>query len=222
MASNQASKFDKFIKVTIYLGIFSVWGALIFYRINFKGDLSSESQEWSNFGSFYGGLLGPLLSFITIIVLLRTLKNQELDLKLKQEEATFFKMVDFLIRTVDNMEIRWRGLGQPAEQRNGNAAFNFIVRELSSELNILFKLNKLTDEELKRIFHSYYKNYRTSLGSFFRLIENILIFIDRSSLDDEAKLQYISILKSILTPRQPPYFGQNPSKGSGRDLVFIV
>lgn len=195
---NQISKFDKFLKAVIFFSVFLVWGAVVFYRINFNGDLSSSSEEWAHFGDFYGGLLGPLLSFLSILILLWTLKNQENDLKVKQDEGTFFKMLDFLNRTIDNVEIRFRSGSLKSEARNGNSAINFIVRNLVDELDDLLEHDKLNKNELTKIFQEICKQYRSSLGSFFRLTENILIFIDQSSFDFKVKLQYVSILKSML------------------------
>lgn len=50
-----------------------------FYLSVFNLGLSHKSDSWSDFGSFFGGLIGPSISFITLIALLRTI-----DLQLEQ------------------------------------------------------------------------------------------------------------------------------------------
>lgn len=51
-------------------------GALLFYRQMFDGYFSSESADWSNFGSYIGGLLGPAISFVTLLAVLKTVYLQ--------------------------------------------------------------------------------------------------------------------------------------------------
>ncbi|WP_434771827.1 hypothetical protein [Pseudomonas entomophila] len=57
------------------------------YRSKFGGDLSSVSGDWSNFGGYMGGLLGPVVSFFTLLAVLRTVHLQK-DL-LQAQKAEF-------------------------------------------------------------------------------------------------------------------------------------
>jgi hypothetical protein len=50
-----------------------------FYLSVFNIGLSHKSDSWSDFGSFFGGLIGPGISLITLVALLRTI-----DLQLEQ------------------------------------------------------------------------------------------------------------------------------------------
>lgn len=46
------------------------------YMNTFNGGLSSQSGDWSALGSFFGGVFGPIVSVVTLIALLKTLKLQ--------------------------------------------------------------------------------------------------------------------------------------------------
>ena len=46
------------------------------YVHTFNGGLSSQSGDWSAMGSFFGGVFGPIVSVVTLIALLKTLKLQ--------------------------------------------------------------------------------------------------------------------------------------------------
>ena len=46
------------------------------YVKTFNGGLSSQSNDWSALGSFFGGVFGPAISIVTLIALLKTLKLQ--------------------------------------------------------------------------------------------------------------------------------------------------
>lgn len=50
--------------------------AIWVYRLKFGGALSNNSSDWSNFGSYMGGIFGPLVSFITLLAVLKTVYLQ--------------------------------------------------------------------------------------------------------------------------------------------------
>ncbi|WP_458723764.1 hypothetical protein [Pseudomonas brenneri] len=54
--------------------LFIVWGV---YYYAFGGDLSSEQGVWGTFGDYTGGILNPLLNFITIYLLIKSFSSQE-------------------------------------------------------------------------------------------------------------------------------------------------
>ncbi len=60
--------------------------------------ISSKTDDWSNFGSYLGGVTGPLLSFISVILVLRTIsltqKNHEEQIKLIIQDQTYAKFND--------------------------------------------------------------------------------------------------------------------------------
>jgi len=70
-----------------------------FWIISFYDNpVSKKTGDWSNFGSYLGGVTGPLLSFISIILVLRTIaltqKNHEEQIKLIVQEQTYKKFND--------------------------------------------------------------------------------------------------------------------------------
>ncbi|ROL64578.1 hypothetical protein BHU25_22115 [Pseudomonas vranovensis] len=50
--------------------------AVLFYRYQFDGALAAKSEEWSNFGSYMGGVVGPLVSLVTLFAVLKTVYMQ--------------------------------------------------------------------------------------------------------------------------------------------------
>lgn len=78
-----------------------------FYLVN-GYRISDESAVWSSFGDYFGGVLGPLLSFLSIVLLIKSLtlqneanqtlkvelKNSEKTEKLRSFEALFFNMIE--------------------------------------------------------------------------------------------------------------------------------
>lgn len=73
--------------------------------------VSTKTGDWSNFGSYLGGVTGPLLSFISIILVLRTIsltqKNHEEQIKLIIQEQTYTKFNDLCKYLESEVERSW-------------------------------------------------------------------------------------------------------------------
>lgn len=96
----------------IFLALLFIVSAFCSYYFYFGFYLSLEAAKdpssWSDFGGFFGGILGPLLNFITIVLLIKSLRIQTSSVTdLKEEvkrnkksdkvnkfETTFFNMID--------------------------------------------------------------------------------------------------------------------------------
>jgi uncharacterized membrane protein len=62
--------------ITIVLGvlaIISIFIVLVPYLITFHGPLSENVQDWASFGSYAGGLLGPILTSISVFLIVITI-----------------------------------------------------------------------------------------------------------------------------------------------------
>jgi hypothetical protein len=58
-------------KQPLYVLIIPLFLVLGLYFKNFHGNLSHISSDWSNFGNFFQGMTGPLLGFITVILMIK-------------------------------------------------------------------------------------------------------------------------------------------------------
>ncbi len=55
--------------------------------------ISNDVEKWGVFGDFVGGTLNPLLSFLALIILLRTFSMQRKELSLQRTELKKTKML---------------------------------------------------------------------------------------------------------------------------------
>ncbi|MDM9555580.1 hypothetical protein QU926_18320 [Pseudomonas asiatica] len=60
--------------------------AFAVYRQAFSAGLSHAPDNWSAFGGFIGGLFGPLISFLTLLAILKTIDLQKQLLKTQRSE----------------------------------------------------------------------------------------------------------------------------------------
>ena len=58
--------------------------------------ISDELQDWNNFGGYVGGTLGPLLSFLSVVLLIKTLELQRKSSKSLEDEIERTKQQDKL------------------------------------------------------------------------------------------------------------------------------
>ncbi|MEW5543558.1 hypothetical protein [Pseudomonas soli] len=87
-SSNKISGFWAFIVfVAVCCGALTV----LVYRIKFNGGLSSMSADWSSFGSYVGGVLGPIVSFLTLLAVIKTVALQR---ELLDSQRTEFAKMD--------------------------------------------------------------------------------------------------------------------------------
>ncbi|GAA6152824.1 hypothetical protein [Pseudoteredinibacter isoporae] len=86
-------------------------------------ELSDKTEDWAQLGDYFGGILNPVLSFISIVLLIRSLSLQnDANLSLRAElksservekvrifESMFFNMIDFQKKTFDCFKVRAKG-----------------------------------------------------------------------------------------------------------------
>ncbi|CAI8749666.1 hypothetical protein [Pseudomonas sp. IT-P260] len=71
------SQFDFLVNVGLAI-IFVLLGSLLYFYFNvFDGGVSKKPDSWSAFGSFFGGVFGPVISLVTLFALLRTIQLQK-------------------------------------------------------------------------------------------------------------------------------------------------
>lgn len=78
-------------------------GAYVWFG-GFSHSFSSNSADWANFGNYFGGVAGPLLTFITIIALAITILIQRNQLENERRKSLLdqhLRLLDALYRDVE-------------------------------------------------------------------------------------------------------------------------
>ncbi|ENP7579027.1 hypothetical protein NB595_02325 [Vibrio alginolyticus] len=86
----------------------------VVYRVNFSGDFSPSHIRWAEFGSFFGGVLGPILVFFSLLFLSRQLELQRLEIKRSSEESELRYREDYISRNLNLLQIQ---LGEPVNEK---------------------------------------------------------------------------------------------------------
>ena len=104
---NHLKVFKSFFSLWFMLMLMACAGvcvAFYIYRDQFGGGYSSEPDNWSAFGSYMGGVLGPLVSLLTLIAVIRTVYLQRELLDAQREEALALKVAaaqDTSVRAIE-------------------------------------------------------------------------------------------------------------------------
>ncbi|WP_332773339.1 hypothetical protein [Pseudomonas sp. ESBL1] len=132
-----------------------VYLAFSIYREQFDGGYSPEPGDWSAFGSYMGGVLGPLVSLLTLIAVIRTVylqrellgaqREEALALKVAAAQDTSVKAIEMLISMQDKdydryLELAFKFLEEHRDVLEGGPD---VDAELKERKNI--KLRSLLD-----------------------------------------------------------------------------
>jgi uncharacterized membrane protein len=68
----------RYLIIILIAGLVIIFSTSIAFYLNVGKDaaISNASNDWANFGSYYGGVTSSLLSFISIILIIITIQNQ--------------------------------------------------------------------------------------------------------------------------------------------------
>ena len=165
---------DKTLKILISIFVFTLITTVMIYRTKFSGDLSAKSNVWSDFGSFFGGVFGPLVSFLSLVAILKTIQIQKEILSTQRRE--FEKLI---AAQNDTTAIQHNHLLAAEAQVKNEKIANFIttnIKMLEQQINLEQSIIKRCNESLAQ------------------LKELALNGADTSQLDEPSKL-FISKIK---------------------------
>ncbi len=174
-----------------------------------------EKGDVGAWGDFFGGVLNPILTFLTFMGLLITIIVQQSELKESRKE--FKRTADALSEQSENLR----------QQKFENTFFNMIsfLNECGKNLNVIDKENNITGRAVFVYYHkkllekiveaeslhrdnevnkrvergvlSFSQYYDHEVGHYFNQIKNLLRFIDSNG--QENKNFFSNMLSSQLT-----------------------
>lgn len=123
----------------VTLAFTALFVALYVYRQNFGGVFSPLASDWSAFGGYMGGVLGPLVSFLTLLAVLKTvyLQRELLD----AQKAEFSRMYDLQAKTFESQN----------EQLKLAEADSRVSRVQSYQATQIKLIEMLIDQQLKLV-----------------------------------------------------------------------
>lgn len=170
-----------------------------FYFFNFHHQLSDDNAKWGTFGDFVGGTLNPILSFLALVIVLKTYLSQQEELqatrkilkeqtetqKKQQFESTFFELLKMHNETLNKLQN-----SSNLERIVGNVLDLDGIHHLHLPKKVisisgLWKYLPLAKKELEKTY-SYQHYFRT----LYQLLEFIAVHSD-NGIDSELNVNDI-------------------------------
>lgn len=181
---------------------------LLVFAINLFSIPKSSFGEW---GDFFGGVLNPILTFMTFMGLLITiviqqtelresrvelkrsadaLSEQSLSLKRQNFEATFFQMLSVHTGIVGAIDL----INDSGTVTRGRDCFSVFYTRLNKTYRENQKKSAANHPDVEVLRHSYKKfwsRHQAELGHYFRYLYNVIRFIKESNFVDGPYLRLV-------------------------------
>lgn len=200
----------RFLMIVLVFALFSL---LAYFYNNAKGHISSSitsdgtikySEEMSIYGTlgdYFGGIVNPVLGFITFTALLFTvhLQLQQLaESKKTTFENSFHKLLDLHNTIISDLSY---------SEGNKRSSFTYFIDEklIFDESDVLYAMQRTKNggayllSRAKKVYRNFNRKENAYFGHYFRSLYRILKTIDKSNLNEEEKQSYARILRAQLS-----------------------
>lgn len=124
----------------------AIFISVIFNKAYFHFGEELDTDLAANFGDFVGGFIGTLFGFLSVIVLAYSILKQTYETRRNNIRNSFFKMIDYHYRNVEQIELSKPGIPKMQERgRRGFIAYKIQIKRL---LQAVCKINDENDLEL--------------------------------------------------------------------------
>ncbi|PYB80771.1 hypothetical protein DMX03_25110 [Pseudomonas koreensis] len=181
------------LQVMIGLVALSGFVMLIKYLTTFGVQTSPSQEVWGQFGDFFGGILNPLLSSLTLAAVLVTMRLQSKELKVAQEENKranehLEKQANY-IRTQNFESVFFRLLDVYMNSRAdvcigtkvGKEAFDILVNNSAPCFRILSdesSVEALGEYSLEKFSKDFRKRVGDTLNVYCRGMYQVIKYVD--------------------------------------------
>jgi len=230
----------------VFLG--AVWSI---YYSQFGGELSKDPGDWGTFGDYTGGIINPLLNFITIYLLIKSLTFQEkqvsaarLDAEEARNEAKVSRKNEILRSYESSLlvfaqialdEFKEFSLKSPSgDTFKGGAAVSYLQEGLLNTQRSKEAFEKLVNIIDERNHEAIYSMVR-SFAALFKLTidlcpeEDRHRYVEMISLTIPTKAQYLLFMMEAYSswrilehPRALGFFEREASKETVENMRTLI
>lgn len=204
-------------KALYRLFLIAATAVLLVLFVNLFSIGKSSFGEW---GDFFGGVLNPILTFLTFMGLLITIVIQQTELKesrkefkrsadalddqsksLKKQnfESTFFQMLSLHNDIVNSVDLVEKESGNITKGRDCFRVFYTRLARLYRETKNKGK-GKYPPESIAQVSYTlFWKDHQAELGHYFRYLYNLIKFVDESEFSEGL---YIKLIRAQLSDQE--------------------
>ncbi|ADD69574.1 conserved hypothetical protein [Denitrovibrio acetiphilus DSM 12809] len=133
---------NRYVIAAIISTVIVVLSYIYHFYYLLKYSLSNDTAAWAQFSDYVGGLLNPVLSFIALVLLIKSLtlqneankslkeelRNNEQTEKLRMFETQFFNMLNSQSMALDSFKIEVKENGDNVIKKGVEAICHFAVQ----------------------------------------------------------------------------------------------
>lgn len=222
---------NKLLLAEWFMGISFVCSVFLFcvHQPWFVWENTIDTSKWGTFGDFIGGILGTVCAYISLRLLVKNLKEQEIsnrylkDSNDRSSEVFELQLVHEDISTLLESYNRTINTYKVIDGLVGQEAIKNIATDLLSRYNEVND-DAIEDriEEARKLFDAKYIIYRDSMSVHFRLLYQIFQIIWLSDLKGEKKAMLSKMLRSQFTEHELLLLRYNCLTSNGEKMQFYV
>jgi hypothetical protein len=201
---------DKTSRNLFKLFQFALYAIIIVFIINL---FSIGKSGYGEFGDFFGGVLNPILTFLTFMGLLITIILQQSELKQSRKEFKgqkeslenqefdnkFFQMLNLFNMVINNLEYKLTH----KDNLKGKQVFPKLKELLKDKIKPkTYKLQIDEYEHFKIEFNNFNNNYDVSFKYYFINLYQILKYVDKNSINKREAKEYTNIIRAQLSKNE--------------------
>ena len=211
-----------FVIVSILLLVAAI-SIVLFDREIFNWFTKLDLPKAALLGSYFGGFIGVFWAAAGSLLIFLNLYEQKQQFNKNQFDSSFFNLMNFYYKTLEEItgnkvyfspgEGEYRGrrylryahddlkiglqrlLKQIGISKQHRELYNFIVSNGAQNLAFKEELKKFVNEE----YSIFYDTRKAQLGHYFRLIFNIIKYIDESKMSFNDKCKYVNIIQALMS-----------------------
>lgn len=134
MKNNKKDPLELVLYFSIFGLLLGLFVAVYFYKSTFSGAISSVSADWSALGSFFGGVFAPVVSFVTLVAIIVTIRLQKKFLETQVTE--FSKLHELQVKTLNSQEEQLSSAKSSYEHEKVNSYKQTILSVIAQQIDL--------------------------------------------------------------------------------------
>ena len=222
-------------------GVFIIVSCVIFkwnHTIQvFDSEFSADTNLLGTYGDFIGGVLGTIFTLLSVLLVIKTFKEQQKvsnqnseQLEIQRFNDLFFELLKLYQSEVNEL------CGQGKNVSKANNKETIEVEEIEYSNKDFFDMEKKYIQDNYRNRKSYEGNREnavnyymlffiensTKMGAYFRTLYRIYDLIDSSSINEKIKKNYLKIMRAQLTESELFFVRYNAMTYYGYNFIYYI
>ena len=215
----------------------ALFAIVVVFVVNLFSLGKSSFGEW---GDFFGGVLNPILTFLTFMGLLITIVIQQSELKESRKEFkrsadalveqstnmkkqnfenTLFQMLTLHNNIVNAIDLTNKDDGTTVKGRDCFRVFYTRLARFYRKKKKEGQGNVKPEVIAERAYRSFWRTHQTELAHYFRYLYNLIKFVDESDFSDGA---YIKLIRAQLSDSELYILFYNSQTVQGENFIKYI